>query len=238
MCGRFTLHHDTEAVAERFQVQETLVAPPPRYNIAPTQPVAVVIQSDGTRRLDGFRWGLVPFWAKDDTIGNRLINARAETLREKPSFKHAIERRRCLIPADGFYEWKRLSDRRKEPMHIRRADGDLFAFAGLWEEWKDPESGQPLRTCTIITVPPNPLLSTIHDRMPAMLRPEDEALWLDTPGVAKEEALLLLQPYPDMAMEAYPVSRAVNTPAVDDPICIEPAPLEEALSSQGGTNSA
>src|SRR5918997_504289 len=118
MCGRFTLHQDTDAVAGRFGAQETLFTVSPRYNIAPTQPVAVVTQTEGARRLEGYRWGLVPFWARDDSIGSRLINARAETLAEKPAFRHALQRRRCLIPADGFYEWKRLDAKRKEPMHI------------------------------------------------------------------------------------------------------------------------
>lgn len=240
MCGRFTLHQDTDAVAERFGAQETLFTISPRYNIAPTQPVAVVTQAEGARRLEGYRWGLVPFWARDDTIGNKLINARAETLGEKPAFKNALQRRRCLVPADGFYEWKRLDRNRKEPMHIRRTDEELFAFAGLWEEWRNPESGAPLRTCTIITVAPNALLASIHDRMPAILRPEDEALWLNVAEVDKQAALSLLRPYPDEAMEAYAVSRRVNTPTQDDPACIAPAPTEASVSppTEGGPNPA
>jgi putative SOS response-associated peptidase YedK len=220
MCGRFTLHHSTDEVAERFAVQEVLFDLPPRYNIAPSQPVAAGTAPDGARRLEGLQWGLVPFWAKDVTIGNRLINARAETLAEKPAFKHALMRRRCLIPADGFYEWKKEASGR-QPVHIRKREAELFAFAGLWEEWRQGD-GPPLRTCTIITVPPNPLVSTIHDRMPAMLRPEDEEVWLDTSINDKLEALRLLQPYPDEEMEAFPVSKRVNAPGVDDATNLEP----------------
>ena len=220
MCGRFTLHHSTDEVAERFAVQEVLFDLPPRYNIAPSQPVAAVTAQDGTRRLEGLRWGLVPFWAKDVTIGDRLINARAETLAEKPAFKHALMRRRCLIPADGFYEWKKEANGR-HPMHLRKLGAELFAFAGLWEEWQQGDA-PPLRTCTIITVPPNPLVSTIHDRMPAMLRPEDEEEWLDTSIKDRLEVLRLLQPYPDEEMEAFPVSKRVNAPGVDDQTNLEP----------------
>lgn len=220
MCGRFTLHHPTDQVAERFGVQEVLFEEPARYNIAPTQPIAAITAPSGTRFLEGFRWGLVPFWAKDVGIGNRLINARAETLAEKPSFKHALMRRRCLIPADGFYEWKKEASSR-QPMYLRKQDGALFAFAGLWEEWKQ-DDGERLRTCTIITVAPNALVATIHDRMPVLLRPEDEALWLDV-GVKDTQTVLgVLQPYPSEAMEAFAVSKQVNAPGVDDATNLEP----------------
>ncbi len=226
MCGRYTLHHDADALAARFAAQPALDIEP-RYNIAPTQPVAVVTNhADGGRRLEAFRWGLIPFWAKDPAIGNRMINARAETLAEKPAFKNALVRRRCLIPADGFYEWKKEA-RGRQPMYARVKTGDgLFAFAGLWEEWRDPaaeKDAPPLRSCAIITVAPNALMAPIHDRMPAILRPDDEAAWLNTQnGRALGDILPLLAPYADDAMEAFAVSRLVNAPANDDPECIEP----------------
>lgn len=219
MCGRFTLHHSTEEVAQRFAVQKVLFEIPPRYNIAPTQPVATV-RENGSRTLEAVRWGLVPFWAKDPQIGIRLMNARAETLAEKPAFRYALARRRCLIPADGFYEW-RPQGKGRQPIHVRRRDAGLFAFAGLWEEWKPPD-GPPLRTGVIITVPPNDLMAPIHHRMPAILTREQEALWLDASIKNVAEILSLLRPYPAEEMEAYPVSKRVNAPTVDDLLCIEP----------------
>jgi putative SOS response-associated peptidase YedK len=200
----------------RFHVEEVAASPAERYNIAPTQPVAVITQEAGGHRvLDAFQWGLIPSWAKDPGIGPKMINARAETLAEKPAFKNALKRRRCLIPADGFYEWKQEGAAR-QPMHIRRADGDLFALAGLWEEWRQP-NGEPLRTCAIITVAPNALMLPIHDRMPAILSPEAEAAWLDTTQSDLASALTLLQPYPADALEAFAVSRRVNAPVIDEP---------------------
>ena len=230
MCGRFTLHHSTDEIAARFAAQPALEiaeaqghsAPSveePRYNIAPSQPILAVRAEQDARRLEALQWGLVPSWAKDITIGSRMINARGETLAEKPAFKNALLRRRCLIPADGFYEWKKEEGGR-QPMHIHRQDGNLFAFAGLWEEWRRPD-GAPLRTCTIITVAPNDLMASIHDRMPAILREEDEAIWLDTEHVKdKDEILSLLRPYPDAGLEAYPVSKIVNAPVNDTPECL------------------
>jgi len=222
MCGRFTLHHTLEELEERFAAETVaLSGAEPRYNIAPTQDVLVVTQ-DGARRLESYHWGLIPSWAKDASVGNRMINARAETLAEKPSFRAALSRRRCLIPADGFYEWQVTgtgAKPAKTPMHLRLTDGGLFAFAGLWDEWRGPD-GVALRSCTIITTAPNAVVAPIHDRMPAILRPKDEALWLD-PSVSEAGALLsLLGPYPPDAMEAYAVSRQVNAPTVDDPGCI------------------
>lgn len=221
MCGRFTLHHDAGAVAERFGAPDVLFDLSPRYNIAPQQPVAAIRQHEMTRTLGGFQWGLVPFWAKDPALGNKLINARAETIAEKPSFKNALVRRRCLIPADGFYEWDKTGGTR-QPLHFRRGDGALFAFAGLWEEWQAPD-GSPLRTCTIITTTPNQIVGRVHDRMPAMLRgPADEAIWLDPSEKRPDSVLPLLGPYPDEEMEAVAVSRRVNSPATDDPALIAP----------------
>ena len=221
MCGRFTLHHSVQEVAERFAAQQTLFQFPSRYNIAPTQPVAVITQNahgDGVRALEGYRWGLVPGWAKDESIGSKLINARLETLSEKPSFRHALKRRRCLIPADGFYEWKQ-DEKMKTPHYIRFRDERLWAFAGLWEEWNGPGDA-PLRTCTIITGPPNPLLSTLHHRMAVILKPELESAWLD-PSVEAEEALLMLTTFPDSELEAYPIGKRVGNVVNDDEGLIE-----------------
>jgi putative SOS response-associated peptidase YedK len=219
MCGRYTLHHKPEEIEERFDVEadEELVAP--RYNIAPSQIIPTIVHAD-SREIIGCKWGLIPFWAKDPKIGNNLINAKAETLAEKPSFKHALAKRRCLIPADGFYEWLKRGKAPSQPMHIRLRDGGLFAFAGLWEEWKSPE-GEPLRTCTIITVEPNEMVAKIHNRMPAILTTDEEAAWID-PKSKVADLLLMLRPYPTDEMEAIPVSRAVNRPSFDDAACIAP----------------
>lgn len=220
MCGRFTLHHAPKDVNERFAVQDTLFAIAPRYNIAPSQTVAAVVQSSG-RRLEGFKWGLVPFWAKDPKIGNRMINARAETLLEKPAFKYAFAKRRCIIPADGFYEWE-AKGKVKQPLYLRMRDGRLFGLAGLWEEWKSPD-GSTLRTCTIITVEPNPLVASVHNRMAAILKPEAESAWLDGSIKNGADLLGLLQAFPEEEMELYKVSRKVNSPDYDAPDCIHAA---------------
>lgn len=222
MCGRFALISATEEVADALGVDQATIAdiPPavPRYNIAPTQPVlAAYLDEIGQRRLTFFQWGLVPSWSKDVTIGSRLINARSETVTEKPSFRNAFKRRRCLIPADGFYEWQKLNGG-KQPMYIHGADGRPLALAGLWEVWQEPE-GTRLQTCTILTTTPNELMAPIHDRMPVILEPEDYAMWLE-PGAHPDEALHLLRPYPAANMKAYPVSTAVNNPRNDAPECI------------------
>ena len=231
MCGRFTLHHSLEELEERFDAHPlTRAVATPRYNIAPTQDILVVTQN-GARHLQEYHWGLIPSWAKDPAIGSKMINARAETLAEKPSFRTALSRRRCLIPADGFYEWQNPAadlpagkKSAKTPMHIRLQDGALFAFAGLWDEWHAAD-GSLLRSCTIITTAPNAVTAPIHDRMPVILRPDDEAQWLD-PSVKDASALLpLLVPYPADAMEAYAVSRSVNIPTFDDPGLIAPVIL-------------
>ena len=223
MCGRYTLHHKPEEIEERFDVDavEELLAP--RYNIAPSQIIPVIRQTQ-SREMAGCKWGLIPFWAKDPKIGNNLINAKAETIAEKPSFKRAFAKRRCLIPADGFYEWQKRGKAPSQPMYIRRRDGGLFAFAGLWEEWKSPE-GEPIETCTIITVEPNELLSKIHNRMAAILRPGDEAAWID-PKSAVDDLLQMLRPYDSDELEAIPVSRAVNSPAHDSAALIAPVEAE------------
>ena len=213
MCGRFTLHHSATEIANRFGVgfndpMTELIRP--RYNIAPSQMVPVIRQA-GEREMVGCKWGLVPFWAKDPAIGNKLINAKAETLAEKPSFKYALNQRRCLIPADGFYEWQKKGKASSQPMYVRRRDGGLFAFAGLWEEWKEP-SGERLQTCTIITTEPNDLISQFHHRMAVILKPEEEGAWLDLRN-KPPNVLPLLKPYDLDDLEAFQVSGAVN-PAI------------------------
>jgi putative SOS response-associated peptidase YedK len=220
MCGRFTLTVSPEQLQDQFG----LVEPPPpdlvpRYNIAPTQAVAVVTNSE-ERKLEIFQWGLIPSWAKDPKIGNKLINARAETLAEKPSFRTALKRRRCLVVADGFYEWKKDGSR-KIPMYITMEDGRPFGFAGLWEVWQPPD-GSLLKTCTIITTAPNALTEQIHDRMPAILPPEAYDAWLKPGELPAEQVLPLLQPYDARRMRATPVSTRVNKPDFDSPECILP----------------
>jgi putative SOS response-associated peptidase YedK len=226
MCGRYTLYHKLEEIEERFDVDFEEDDYEPRYNIAPSQPIVTIRRTDA-RRVARCQWGLVPAWAKDPAIGNKMINARAETLAEKPSFKHALAKRRCLIPADGFYEWPKEGKAPSRPIHIRRRDRGLFAFAGLWEEWKSPD-GARLQTCTIITTEPNALLSQFHHRMAVILRPEEEALWLD-PAAPVPTLLSLLRPSPAEDLEAFEVSRAVNKPGFDDPSCIEPARIVTQL---------
>lgn len=222
MCGRFSLAADPDELRQAFPWLNLPEAGlQPRYNIAPSQPLAVV-PNDGQNRLDFFLWGLVPGWAKDPTIGNRMINARAETLTEKPSFRSAFRRRRCLILADGFYEWQTVPEKKgKIPMYIRLKGGRPFAFAGLWERWQAPD-GSALLTCAIITTAPNALMERIHNRMPAILSQDDIPLWL-TPGEGDARLLqALLRPYPAEEMEAYEVSRLVNDPANDRPECLLP----------------
>ncbi len=221
MCGRFVLITPGEVLAEQFQLGE-VPALSPRYNIAPTQPVAAVrLAREGTaRELVLLRWGLIPSWAKDPSIGPRLINARSETVAEKPSFRGAFKSRRCLVPADGFYEWQR-QERGRQPFFIRMSEGTPFAIAGLWEHWQGP-GGEVIESCTLLTTEANEIMRPLHDRMPVILNPKDYDLWLD-PTVQKREALLpLLRPYAAEAMLAYPVRSVVNSPANDSPLCIEP----------------
>jgi putative SOS response-associated peptidase YedK len=194
----------------------------PRYNIAPSQPV-MAVANDGRRTADFFVWGLIPAWAKDPAIGGRLINARGETLAEKPAFRGSYKYKRCLILADGFYEWQPQPGKKtKLPHYIRLKGGGPFALAGLWDEWNSPD-GSAVRTCTIVTTGPNELMSAIHNRMPVILHPEDQGRWIE-PGAATPASLNpLLQPFPASEMEAYPVSTLVNTPANDRAECIAPA---------------
>ena len=208
MCGRFTLTVDINTIAETFGVAPSLEAAP-RYNIAPTQEVVSILRN-GTAHLEWLQWGLIPSWAKDASIGSKMINARAETLAEKPSFKRLLRSRRCLVPADGFYEWKKERSG-KIPMYITFKDGSPFAFAGLWDLWRDPD-GRQIRTCTLITTEPNAVVAPIHDRMPVILPPEVRDMWLDN-AIQDEHALLpLLLPYSAEAMTARAVSRLINNP--------------------------
>ena len=219
MCGRYTLHHPAGEIADRFGVDAIIELAPPRFNIAPSQIVPVIRQID-QKEMIGCKWGLIPFWAKDPAIGNKMINAKAETLAEKPSFKHALAKRRCLILADGFYEWQKKGNAPSQPIYVRRRDSGLFAFAGLWEEWKAPD-GERLQTCTIITTEPNELISKFHHRMAVILKPDEEAAWLDLKN-KPADVLPLLKPYGVDDLVAFPVSRAVNSPSFEDASCIQP----------------
>lgn len=223
MCGRYTLKADGRSVAKLFDLagESREFEIEPRYNIAPTQQVAVVLEDDAREReLRMMRWGLIPFWADDPGIGSRMINARAETVAEKPSYRSAFKRRRCLIPADGFYEWKK-EEGGKQPYHLRLKDGGPFGFAGLWETWS-MEGGEELLSTTIVTTEPNEVAAEVHNRMPVILRPELYDVWLDPGNDEREELISMLSPYPADKMEAYPVSRRVNKPLNDGPDVISP----------------
>jgi putative SOS response-associated peptidase YedK len=215
MCGRFALFAGPEELAKAFGVSIEDVALPPRYNIAPTQTVPVVRTTDGGRRLAPMHWGLIPPWAKDAAMGSRMINARAETVTEKPAFRVAFRSRRCLIPASGFYEWQ-ARGRGKVPHFIRRQDGGLLALAGLWERWA-PAGAEPVESCTILTTAANKLMQPIHDRMPVIVAPDDLPTWLGEVPTAPGALGALLRPCPPEALVAYPVSTYVNAPAHDDP---------------------
>jgi putative SOS response-associated peptidase YedK len=218
MCGRYTLKTPAGRLAEEFGFDGSLPELPPNYNVAPTQHVAAVLAESGGRRLEMLRWGLIPPWADDPQIGSRMINARSETAPEKPSFRRAFRERRCLIPADGFYEWKRTNGS-KQPYYIHMEGGRPFAFAGLWESWN--KEGE-IRSCTILTTGANSLVGDIHNRMPVIVAPDAYDVWLD-PDAEGDELRGLLAPYPEDEMEAYPVSRFVNSPSNNDERCIEPA---------------
>ncbi|BCL38097.1 SOS response-associated peptidase [Nostoc sp. MS1] len=221
MCGRFTLTQSPEALAEVFHVQQLLDLEA-QYNIAPTQTVVTVLHSaeSDKREFQKLRWGLIPSWAKDPSISTKLINARSETLAEKPSFRSAFKQRRCLIVADGFYEWQRKQGK-KQPFYFRLKDEQPFGFAGLWEKWTNPE-GEVINSCTIVTTTANEVLQPIHDRMPVILAPQDYDLWLD-PQEQKPQALQhLLSPYPAAEMTSYPVSTVVNSSKHNSAECIIP----------------
>jgi putative SOS response-associated peptidase YedK len=227
MCGRFMRSSSAETIASVFGVTTNELSP--RFNIAPTQSVAAILQSPSSPpQLQSLQWGLIPSWAKDPAIGAKLINARAETVNEKPSFRSPFRHRRCLILADGFYEWQHVEgSRKKQPYFMSLQDDRPFAFAGLYDRWQSPD-GEILETCTIITTTANQLLEPIHERMPVILDPKDYTMWLDpnfgnTKNQSEWVALqTLLDPYPSAAMKAYPVSSLVNSPKNDTPECIQP----------------
>lgn len=209
MCGRFTITVTLEELIAHYLIDDSKIATlKPNYNVAPMHNVPAVIASDAGKRMGELRWGLVPFWAKDEKIGSKMINARAETVADKPAFKRLLKTKRCIIPADGFYEWKK-DGTSKQPYRILMSDGSLFSFAGLYDTWEDPE-GKKLNTCTIITTTPNSLMEDIHDRMPVILRPEDEADWLGRDNDDVESLLKLLKPYDAAKMRAYKVPSAVG----------------------------
>ena len=220
MCGRYSLIADIQELARQFEFDGTGFENSPRYNVAPTQSVLTVTNRD-QRQAEYMRWGLIPSWAKDASIGNRMINARGETVSQKPSFRNALQRRRCLVLADGFYEWQKVG-KGKRPMRIVLRSREPFAFAGLWETWRNPE-GDTVLSCTIITTAANGLLRPIHERMPVILPRELEEFWLD--GDITDPAVLseALSPYPDEAMEAYQVSPQVNKATNDGADLILPA---------------
>jgi putative SOS response-associated peptidase YedK len=221
MCGRFTLTVSGETIADFFGLTEVPTLAP-RYNVAPTQALLAVRvpAPEAPRQAARLRWGLVPSWAKDPRIGNQLLNARAETAAEKPAFRTALRRRRCLIPADGFYEWQQRGGA-KQPYCFRLSDDRLFAFAGLWERWQDP-SGQTLETCTVLTTEANELVRPIHDRMPVLLARNHFADWLDPNLQDSVRLLAMLRAYPAEEMRAYPVSAWVSNPRHEDSRCLAP----------------
>lgn len=235
MCGRFTQSQSGETIAKTFQLS---VVPDvtPSYNIAPTQGVATVWQpaTQSERQLRVLRWGLIPSWAKDGAIGAKLINARAETVAEKPSFRSAFKQRRCLVLADGFYEWQRREGK-KQPFYFHLQNHEPFAFAGLWERWQDP-AGEPIVSCTILTTEANKLVKPIHDRMPVILAPDAYAAWLNL-DTTPDHLQALLHPYNSAAMVAYPVSPHVNKPSHNSPDCLQPLPEEAHAASDKGAET-
>ncbi len=219
MCGRFTLFEPDKILSKEFGVSLSFGLAP-RYNIAPSQRILAVrvAPTTGQREFAMTRWGLIPHWAKDTSIGNRLINARSETVAEKPAFRRAFRERRCLVPADGFYEWKQEA-KGKRPFYVRMRDARPFAFAGLWERWEGI-AGEAVETCAILTTAANTILSPVHDRMPVILPPEAYSQWLDPSARSPKLLSPLLHPFPDNAMEAFPVDTFVNNPKMEDPRCI------------------
>jgi len=227
MCGRYRLTAKERFVAEHFDLDGD-VSLAPRYNIAPTQPAAIIRQhpQQPGRVLSQMRWGLVPSWVKDLSIGAGMINAMAETAAEKPAFREALSKRRCLVPADGFYEWQKLGAKERQPFNIGMADDSIFAFAGLWESWHGPAGGEHVNSFTILTTSANVLVAGVHSRMPVILRPDDYELWLD-PGFTDSRGMTgLLKRFDARLMKKYPVSKRVNRAENDDPECIrEVAPI-------------
>ena len=222
MCGRFASKGSAKDIEKEFKVGKlNKLKFAPRYNIAPSQTIPAILETDGARTAQELRWGLIPSWAKDDAIGNKLINARAETLSEKPSFRNAFRSHRCIIPASGFYEWAKKGASAKQPFYFYLKEKPVFGFAGLWEEWLDKQSGELVETCTIITTEANEVLEPVHDRMPVILKAEDYDRWLDEKLKDTAELQSLLVPYPADEMASHAVSRAINNPAYDAPELID-----------------
>jgi putative SOS response-associated peptidase YedK len=220
MCGRFTLTRLEHKLADVFDIQD-VPEWQAQFNVAPTQTVITVLHhSEHNRVFELLHWGLIPSWSKDPSIASKLINARSETVAEKPSFRSAFKKRRCLIIADGFYEWQR-TEGKKQPFYFQVQGKQPFGFAGLWEEWHSSE-GEQINTCTILTTSANSLMAPVHDRMPVILKPEDYNLWLDPQVQDSRKVQPLLQPFPAEAMTAYPVSTIVNSPKNNKPECIAP----------------
>ncbi|MCS6807350.1 MAG: SOS response-associated peptidase [Bacteroidota bacterium] len=250
MCGRYTMFAKPSDVQQRFratmsaEVERKLSTP--RYNIAPTQEVPIITSREYGRTVEIARWGLIPSWSRDASLAYKLINARAETLHEKPSFKDAFRKRRCLVVANGFYEWKNLSDHtstllshpppKKQPIYVQLKGGGLFGMAGLWEEWNNPATGDVVTTCTIITTQPNELIATVHHRMAVVLTPEGEDVWLHQ-HESLESLRNLLKPLPSEVFEMYPVSTRVNAINADDASMIEPIALSELAASAACASS-
>jgi len=220
MCGRFVIKSDLQQIQLAFNVTQVHAQVQPSYNIAPTQPVATIVQREHQIALEAMRWGLIPAWAKDASIGAKMINARAEGIAEKPSFKRPLKSKRCLIVADGFYEWKK-ERARKIPMFIRLKSDAPFAFAGLYDVWQSAPD-KTITSCAIITTRPNELMQTIHTPMPVILPKSAYSSWLDPANQNLAELIALLEPYPADAMLAYPVSMLVNSPRNNSPECIQP----------------
>jgi putative SOS response-associated peptidase YedK len=221
MCGRFTLHTPESRIREAFDLENTEpLGLKPRYNIAPSLDIPIIRDAGTSREMVMVRWGLVPHWSKEPKTGYSTINARIETVAEKPTYRTPFRRRRCLIPADGFYEWKVVNDR-KVPHHIRMRDGDVFAFAGLWDRWESED--QVLDSCSIIVMPANEVMKPLHERMPAIIAPANYDLWLDTSITEKSDIMWNLHSTSSSHLMFYPVSSRVNSPKHDDEQCIQPA---------------
>ncbi len=229
MCGRFTLTANAESIQRAFGLHDASLWQQPRYNIAPSQ-MAPVITNRNRKELSLLKWGLVPIWAKNPAIGNRLINARAETIAEKPSFRAAFKKRRCLILADGYYEWTKR-DKQKIPMYIKRVDREIFALAGIWEKWQQPD-GTWLDTCAILTTEANDFMRPIHHRMAVMVEPEDYKTWLSEAPLRPEQWLPLLAGCASEQLLAYEVSRQVNRPINDNPTVILPVDKADTFNQQ------
>ena len=223
MCGRYKLTASWAEIHRLYDVTNS-VNLRPRYNIAPTQDVLAIIYDGATKQRRGemVRWGLVPFWAKDVKIGYHLINAKAETIAEKPSYREAFKKRRCIIPADAFYEWQETGHSLKQPYAIAMKDRSVFGFAGLWEKWTDKASGETIRSCTIITTEPNKLCAPIHNRMPAILDPADYEQWLGERATSNNALQAMLKPFPAKQMECFKIGKRIGNVKYDEPGLIEP----------------